>query len=175
MTTFFRKGDKPSPLPDVFVDDSGTSYTNLYSLSEEQLNSLGFYKGADAPVLSDLFHYFTDWSIQAEQWEVYERVYEDRLSIFTGMINDNVNQWRKIQRTFELQLLTGDYETEADLQTLKDSIAWVKTKIKSLENITYRNWQEPGVDGIDSDRDYNPEAFNFMDNEPEPSFGRVGS
>jgi len=175
MTTFFRKGEQPSPLPDVYTDDSGTSYTNLYSLSEAQLNLLGFYKGADAPILSDLFHSFAEWSLQDEQWEIRDRIYDDRLNIFTGMINDHVNQWRKIMRTFELQVLTGDYETEADLQKLKDSIIWVKQKIVSLENITYRNWQEPSVAGFASDQDYNPEAFNFMDNEPEPSFSRVGS
>ena len=175
MTTFFRKGEQPSPLPDVYTDQSGQSHTNLYGLSDAELNSLGFFRGDDAPAVADTFHYYSQWSVDAEEWQILPRIYEDRLNTFSGLITDHVNQWRKIMRTFELKLITGDYETDSDLQKLKDSIAWVKSKIISLQAITYRNWQEDGVTGFDSDRGYNPEAFDFMDNEPNPSFSRVGS
>lgn len=173
MTTYFRKGEQPKPLPDIYYDENNTAYTNLYALSTEELNKLGFYTGPDAPVLSDLFHFYASWDTLQEQWVIHNRVYEDRLNIFKGKISDHVNEWRKIQRVYELKIITLDYTTEADLKELQDSILWVKAKIQSLEAITYRNWQEPNVEGFNSDEDYNPEAFDFMNNEPLPSFSRV--
>jgi hypothetical protein len=173
MATYFRKGEQPKPLPDIFYDQNNTTYTNLYSLPLETLNKLGFYKGPDAPVISDLFHFNTTWNTTTEGWEVYARDYEERLNIFKGKISDHVNEWSKIQRVYELKIITLDYTTENDLKDLQDSILWVKAKIRALNMIPYRDWQDENVSGFDSDEDYNPEAFNFMNNEPLPSFSRV--
>jgi len=174
MATFFRKKEEPKPLPDVYYDKNNTAYTNLYSLSIETLNELGFYIGPDAPVLSDLFHFNCFWDIDKEEWAIYEREYQERLNIFKSKIKDYVVEWRKVNQTFELQIITLDYTSELELEELKSSILWVRNKITSLEAITYRNWQEEGVEGFGSDEEYNPEAFAFLDNEPIPAYSRVG-
>lgn len=173
MATYYRKGEQPKPLPEIFYDENNIAYTNLYAMPIEALNNLGFYLGPDAPFISDLFHFNSKWDIISENWITYARPYEDRLNIFKGKIADHVNEWRKIQRTYELKIITLDYATEEDLKELQDSILWVKAKIKALESISYRDWQDENVSGFESDEDYNPEAFNFMNNEPLPSFSRV--
>jgi hypothetical protein len=74
---------------------------------------------------------------------------------------------------YELKIITLDYTTEEELKELQESTLWVKAKIRALQAISYRDWQDENVSGFGSDEEYNPEAFNFMNNEPLPSFSRV--
>ena len=174
MTTYFRKNQKPAALPDVFyLEETNTSYTNLYNLSETELNELGFYLAPDAPIVSDPFYYCVDWSLDDTKWIVLEKNYEQRLSDINSKINDHICQWNKIKRTLELRLITLDYSSESEMTQLQNSILQIRDKIKSLQAITYVDYKKEDSTGNATDRDYNETALNFYCDEPIPSYNSL--
>ena len=150
MTVYYRIGSQPGPLPEVFVDENNNSFTNLLGLPESELNLLGFYIADDAPSVDDTFLQSVAWSTDTNQWVVSDNNYAKRNSIFTGQRDDHVNQWNKIKKTFELRLLTLDYSSETEKQTIIDKINWVKQKVTSLNSILYQDFDDASVEGLGS-------------------------
>ena len=173
MTVYYRPGFQPAPLPEVYTDSNNNTFTNLGGLSESELNTLGFYKADDAPAVADTFLQSVAWSTDTNQWVVSDNNYAKRNSIFTGQRDDHVNQWNKIKKTFELRLLTLDYASETEKQTIINKINWVKQKVTSLNSILYQDFDDASVEGVSSDAEYNAEAMAFLNDEPVPRFNRI--
>ena len=174
MTSYFRRNQKPAPLPSIyFEEDSNTSHTNLYAVSEAELNNLGFFLAPDPPSGLDPFYQEVDWSVATEEWFVVDKDYETRRSQVEAKLHDHIVQWNKLKRSQEIRLITLDYQSDDAKARIESFVVQIRNKITALQAIEYVNYEEVRTSPEGTDNDYNEAALNFQFNEPNPALSRL--